>query len=328
MDWAKSNERRDQMVLFPTRLDDVVAAEHRVRLLDDILQRLDWSRWELLYDRQRGQPPIHPRILAGVILYGLLNRIRSSRALEEALQVRLDFRWLVEGRSIDHTTLSEFRRKNADALKNTFVQIGFAPNDTPPATVDVESGLIVSADVIANTGEDSHMIAAIEDVQEQFALEPPPPEMLGDGLMATGGNLSECARRGIDLYSPVPLYSPVKGQSSAGNPALRDDPRPPPPIASGCRPSGSNATANSTDNSTNGPSFTTSRRIATGVPRASGCLTRGRRARRNATASANAAVTSRPRMTVRSARCWRCAFNLDRLFGLMRGGTGPPGVPT
>ncbi|MDX1320306.1 MAG: FAD-dependent oxidoreductase, partial [Oceanospirillum sp.] len=47
---------------------------------------------------------------------------------EEALQVRLDFRWLVEGRSIDHTTISEFRRKNADALKDTFVQIGLVPN--------------------------------------------------------------------------------------------------------------------------------------------------------------------------------------------------------
>ena len=345
MDWAKSTERRDQMVLFPTRLDDVVAAEHNVRLLDDILQRLDWSRWEMLYGLQRGQPPIHPRILAAVILYGLLNRIRSSRALEEALQVRLDFRWLVEGRSIDHTTISEFRRKNAAALKETFVQIGllarelgwlqlnalafdgtriradnrrsgtrtpeqlremkkelaakfaelearsadadaadeetfakqsahtpagelagverrrrqvdaalaeldrmeragetipkrlpitdpqsrvmpnkeggFAPNYTPLATVDVDSGLIVSADVIANTDEDSHLIAAVEDVQEQFGLESPPPEMLGDGLMATGENLSECAQRGIDLYSPV------KGQSSADNPALRDDPRQP-----------------------------------------------------------------------------------------------------
>lgn len=88
MDWAKANERRDQMVLFPTRWDDVLAPDHHVRLLDEILQRLDWSRWEMLYDRRRGQPPIQPRILAAVILYGLLNRIRSSRALEEALQVR------------------------------------------------------------------------------------------------------------------------------------------------------------------------------------------------------------------------------------------------
>ena len=124
MDWARSPELRDQMVLFPSRLDEVIGQDHNVRLLDDILGRLDWSEWESGYDLRRGQPPIHPRILSSVILYGLLTRIRTSRALEEALQVRLDFRWLVEGRSIDHTTISEFRRKNAAALKDTFVQIG------------------------------------------------------------------------------------------------------------------------------------------------------------------------------------------------------------
>jgi len=68
-----------------------------------------------------------------VILYGLLTRIRSSRALEEALQIRLAPLicgcWLVEGRSIDHTTISEFRRKNADALKDTFVQIGMVARE-------------------------------------------------------------------------------------------------------------------------------------------------------------------------------------------------------
>ena len=106
MDWAKTTQTRDQLVLFPTRLDEAVGPEHRVRLLDDILSRLDWSQWEAEYVLTRGQPPIHPRILAGVILYGLLTRIRTSRALEESLQVRLDFRWLVEGRSIGSWTPS------------------------------------------------------------------------------------------------------------------------------------------------------------------------------------------------------------------------------
>lgn len=343
MDWAKSPEDREQMVLFPSRLDDAIGQDHQVRLLDDILCRLDWSKWEAAYDLRRGQPPIRPRILAGVILYGLLTRIRSSRSLEESLQVRLDFRWLVEGRSIDHTTLSEFRRKNADALKNTFVQIGlvaremgwlpletlafdgtrmrannrasgtrtpgrlremkkeltakfeeleaqtaaadqqedevfgegsahtvaeeladvegrikevdaalaeikrleeadetvpkhlpitdvesrvtpnkeggFAPNYTPLATVDVDSGLIVSADVIANTDEERHLIGAIEDVQKQFGLEKPPGEVLADAKMSSGDNLTECDARGISLYSP--LRNRTK---CTDNPALRDDP--------------------------------------------------------------------------------------------------------
>lgn len=345
MDWAKPPECREQMVLFPTRLDDVIPANHNVRLVDDILNRLDWGKWEAEYDRRRGQPPIRPQVLASVILYGLLTRIRSSRALEEALRVRLDFRWLVEGRSIDHTTISEFRRKNAEALKDTFVQIGlvaremgwlslealafdgtrlrannrrtgtrtpadlrkmrkelaekfaeleakiaaadaredevfgdeashtladeladvdrrreqveaalaeierleqagqtvpnripitdpqsrltpnkeggFAPNYTPLATVDVDSGFIASADVIANTDEDKHLMPAVEDVQQQFGLEAPVGEVLADGMMATGENLAACADRGIELYSPLP------GQTHKDNPALRDDPTQP-----------------------------------------------------------------------------------------------------
>lgn len=129
MDWAKAPESREQGILFPERLNEAIAGDHTVRLLDEILSRLDWTAWEAQYERRLGQPPIHPRVLASVILYGVLKRILSSRALEEALQVRLDFRWLAEGRSIDHTTLSEFRRKHGAALQKLFVQIGMVARE-------------------------------------------------------------------------------------------------------------------------------------------------------------------------------------------------------
>jgi transposase len=137
MEWAKAPEVRDQMVLFPQRLDDVIPIDHNVRLMDDILSRLDWSKWEAAYDLRRGQPPIPPRVIASVILYGNLTRIRSSRKLEEALQIRLDFRWLVEGRTIDHTTISNFRRSNADALRDTFVQMGMLARQLGWMTLEV-----------------------------------------------------------------------------------------------------------------------------------------------------------------------------------------------
>ena len=121
--WAEAPERREQLVLFTQRLDDALPPQHSVRLLDEILAQLDWSTWEAKYHLHLGQPAIHPRVLASVLLYGLLTRIRASRGLEDALQVRMDFRWLAEGRSIDHTTLSEFRRKHAAELKELFVQV-------------------------------------------------------------------------------------------------------------------------------------------------------------------------------------------------------------
>ncbi|MFO1043182.1 MAG: IS1182 family transposase [Planctomycetaceae bacterium] len=122
--WSDAPERRDQIVLFPTRLDEVVGGSHCVRLLDEILSQLDWSNWEKSYVLHRGQPPIHPRVMASILLYGLMKGVRSSRALEESLSFRLDFRWLAEGRSIDHTTLSKFRQAHTVALRDLFIQVG------------------------------------------------------------------------------------------------------------------------------------------------------------------------------------------------------------
>lgn len=102
MRFSKVKESRDQQVLFPERLDEAVDADHDVRLVDKILHCVDFTEWEAKYHLAIGQPPIHPRVMASVILYGLLCRISSSRALDDALQVRLDFRWLAEGRRIDH----------------------------------------------------------------------------------------------------------------------------------------------------------------------------------------------------------------------------------
>jgi hypothetical protein len=95
---------------------------------------------------------------------------------------------------------------------------GFAPNYTPLATVDVDSGLIVSADVIATTNEAQELPAAIKDVQEQFELDSAPREMLADGIMATTANLSVLEEEGVTLYSPIGIPDPTT------NPAIRDDP--------------------------------------------------------------------------------------------------------
>jgi transposase len=121
--WAAAPELRDQISLFPQYLDEAIGADHIVRFLDEALNLMDWSSWEAKYHPRLGQPAIHPRILAGVLIYGLITRIRSSRALEEALVIRLDFRWLVSGRTIDHTTLSEFRRNHRESLRDLFVQV-------------------------------------------------------------------------------------------------------------------------------------------------------------------------------------------------------------
>ena len=77
--WAKPGLDRGQALLFYPTLDESVSQQHSVRLLDEILRAQDWSAWTQEYNGRIGQPPIPPWVLAGIIVYGLMRRIRSSR---------------------------------------------------------------------------------------------------------------------------------------------------------------------------------------------------------------------------------------------------------
>ena len=82
--WAEAVIVREQRTMFAPTLDDMIGEDHEVRLLDEALRQLDWTEWEAVYKRERGQPPIHPRVIAGLWLYGMMRRIRTSRFLEYA----------------------------------------------------------------------------------------------------------------------------------------------------------------------------------------------------------------------------------------------------
>jgi transposase len=122
--WADATLDRYRSRLFTPSLDEMVGKDDPVRLVDETLAEMDWTDWEKVYPRVIGQPPIHPRIVASVILYGMYRGIRSTRKLEEACRYRFDFMWLAEGRCIDHTTFAKFRTRFRDPLKGLFKQVG------------------------------------------------------------------------------------------------------------------------------------------------------------------------------------------------------------
>ena len=129
MAWDPPKTRRDQLVLFSQRLDEVLPRDHLTGRMVEILDQLDWKVWEATYKHEGpGRAPIHPKVMSGIVLYGLMRGVRSSRRLEEALEMRLDFRWLGEGRSIDHSTLCRFRQSHSDRLKGCSFKSPWSPN--------------------------------------------------------------------------------------------------------------------------------------------------------------------------------------------------------
>jgi transposase len=122
--WAVAPINRCQITLFAPTLDDSLVNEHPVRLFDEVLRGIDFGDWESMYVRVAGQPPIHPRIMAAGLLYGLSLGIRSSRKVEDACGNRLDFIWLMQGHKPDHATFCKFRTQFGPQLKALFGKIG------------------------------------------------------------------------------------------------------------------------------------------------------------------------------------------------------------
>lgn len=121
--WATPPWDRQQFLLFENKLDGAIPPDHPVRAFDVIMNGLEWDEWEAAYPHFRGRPPIHPRKLASLLLYGLTAGLRSSRNLEEACQNQLDVMWLMEGLIPDHSTICSFRTANEKQLKSLFRQV-------------------------------------------------------------------------------------------------------------------------------------------------------------------------------------------------------------
>lgn len=119
MQFAQAPVPRDQIQLIPVTLGELIAEDHPIRLMDELLGELDWSPFNERYKiEDRGRPAIPPRILASVWIYAHFRKVRSSRQLEYQLRNNLEFMWLAHGHQIDHSTLAAFRRENAKAIKD------------------------------------------------------------------------------------------------------------------------------------------------------------------------------------------------------------------
>jgi transposase len=110
---------RDQVVMFPEALDDYIAADSTVRIIDEFVRGLDMAAlgFERAVPALQGRPGYDPRALLGLYIYGYLNRTRSSRRLEAETHRNLEVIWLMRKLRPDHKTIAVFRRAHPKALK-------------------------------------------------------------------------------------------------------------------------------------------------------------------------------------------------------------------
>jgi transposase len=111
---------RNQGTLLPEHVDEYVSDENPVRVIDAFIGELDLAKlgFEGMEPKPTGRPGYHPATMLKIYLYGYLNRVQSSRRLEQEARRNLELMWLVGRLAPDFKTLADFRAENAAAIKN------------------------------------------------------------------------------------------------------------------------------------------------------------------------------------------------------------------
>jgi transposase len=112
---------RLQAVLFPQSLEEIIEQDNEVRLIDLFVESLDLNTFKFhLKGSGEGRPAYHPKDLLKLYVYGYLNSVRSSRALEKEGKRNVEVMWLLHQLVPDHNTISNFRRDNEKAIRQVF----------------------------------------------------------------------------------------------------------------------------------------------------------------------------------------------------------------
>ena len=111
-----------QTVLFPQKIDEDIAADDPVRVLDALVENLNLQHLEKLYKR-RGRSPYHPKMMLKVILYAYMNNIYSCRKIEKLLLYDIRYIWLAGYEKPDFVTINRFRNLMKREINEVFTQI-------------------------------------------------------------------------------------------------------------------------------------------------------------------------------------------------------------
>ena len=115
----------ERQLVLPLNTEFLIPDNEPVRLLDQVLEELDYTKLYLTYSAQGRNPSVDPKALFKVLVYAYSQSITSSRAIEEACRYDVRYHYLLQSRKApDHNTINRFRRNHlkGEVLEDLFCQ--------------------------------------------------------------------------------------------------------------------------------------------------------------------------------------------------------------
>jgi len=111
----------DTGYLFPPSLADFLGAADEVHAFREVTEHLDISHLDSDFNGM-GQHPYHPLMLLRLLMWGMANKVVSTRRIEVLIHRDVSYIYLAGGQRPDYRTLARFRRRNSKEIKRLFKQ--------------------------------------------------------------------------------------------------------------------------------------------------------------------------------------------------------------
>lgn len=113
---------KDRHQIIFSSLEDAITGDNPVRVIDAFAEQLELNKLGFVYKslKSEGRPSYEGKLFLKLYLYGYFNGIRSSRRLERECERNVEVRWLLGEIVPNYHSISDFRKENPRALKNTF----------------------------------------------------------------------------------------------------------------------------------------------------------------------------------------------------------------
>jgi transposase len=100
----------NQMALMPRSYEEVIPADHLVRVVNKVIEAIDLEPLLSQY-AGGGSSSYHPMMMLKVLVYAYCKKIYTSRKIAEAVRENIHFLWISGGNSPDFRTINDFRGK-------------------------------------------------------------------------------------------------------------------------------------------------------------------------------------------------------------------------
>ncbi len=113
---------KDQQLLLPPNICDLISKNHICHLVDKIIQNMDITDIEKRYEGA-GHPAYHPKIILKLLILGQIDGLRSSRKIAKNARENVVYMYLAGLLQPDFRTIGDFRKNNFELVKSSFQEV-------------------------------------------------------------------------------------------------------------------------------------------------------------------------------------------------------------